>query len=161
MPVSHAVIVWRWRATLWFVARRPQVPPPCDLTLGLTCTDKSVPGQTTWTMRVEERFTNPVGILQGGFLAALCDSAMGASSITWAAAAGTAPARSSTAEIKVSFLRPVRPGATLTCTATVISGGSSVAFVEADVIDDEGQRVARASSTYILSPRPGAASVPS
>ncbi|HUR48638.1 MAG TPA: PaaI family thioesterase [Acidimicrobiales bacterium] len=133
---------------------RPQVPPPCDLTLGLTCIDKSVPGRTTWTMEVEERFTNPVGILQGGFLAALCDSAMGASSITWAAGEGRPPARSSNAEMKVSFLRAVKPGTTLTCTATVISGGSRVAFVEADVVDDAGNRVARASSTYILLPRP-------
>jgi uncharacterized protein (TIGR00369 family) len=78
---------------------------------------------------------------------------MGASTITWAAADGRPPARSSTAEIKVSFLRAVKPGTTLTCTATVVSGGSRVAFVEADVVDDEGQRVARASSTYILLPR--------
>lgn len=107
-------------------------------------------------MRVEERFTNPVGILQGGFLAALCDSAMGASSITWAAGEGRTPARSSNAEMKVSFMKAVRPGSTLTCTATVVSGGSRVAFVEADVVDDEGNRVARASSTYVLSPRPAA-----
>ena len=107
-------------------------------------------------MRVEERFTNPVGILQGGFLAALCDSAMGASTITWAAAEGRPPARSSTAEMKVSFMRAVEPGATLTCTATVVAGGSRIAFVEADVADDQGNRVARASSTYVLSPRPDA-----
>ncbi len=105
-------------------------------------------------MRVEERFTNPVGILQGGFLAALCDSAMGASSITWAAGEGRPPARSANAEMKVSFLRPVAPGTTLTCTATVVGGGSRVAFVEADVVDGDGNRVARASSTYVLSPRP-------
>lgn len=111
-------------------------------------------------MQVEERFTNPVGILQGGFLAALCDSAMGASSITWATGEGRPPARSSNAEMKVSFLRAVRPGTTLTCTATVISGGARVAFVEADVVDGEGNRVARASSTYILSPRPDADAAP-
>lgn len=104
-------------------------------------------------MTVEERFTNPVGILQGGFLAALCDSAMGASSITWAAGEGRAPARSANAEMKVSFMRPVRPGTTLTCTATVVAGGARVAFVEADVVDGDGNRVARASSTYLLSPR--------
>lgn len=104
-------------------------------------------------MLIEERFTNPVGVLQGGFLAALCDSAMGASSITWAAGAGRPPARSANVEMKVSFMRPVQPGTTLTCTATVVAGGSRVAFVEADVVDSDGNRVARASSTYVLSPR--------
>lgn len=132
---------------------RPQVPPNCDLTLGLTCTDKGTPGRTTWTMKVDERFTNPVGILQGGFLAALCDSAMGASTITWAGAEGRAPSRSATAELKVSFFRPVKPGTNLTCTATVVSGGSRIAFVEAEVLDSEQRRVARASSTYVLTPR--------
>lgn len=104
-------------------------------------------------MYVEERFTNPVGVLQGGFLAALCDSAMGASSITWAVGQGRRLKRSANAEMKVSFLRPVPAGTTLTCTATVVSGGSRVAFVEAEVVDDNGQQVARASSTYLISLR--------
>ena len=38
------------------------------------------------------------------------------------------------AEMKVSFLAPVPPGATLICTAEVIAGGSRVAFVEASVV---------------------------
>ena len=104
-------------------------------------------------MQVEERFTNPVGVLQGGFLAALCDSAMGASSITWAMGQGHRLERSANAEMKVSFMRAVRPGTTLTCTATVVSAGSRVAFVEAEVVDDSDQVVARASSTYLVSLR--------
>jgi acyl-coenzyme A thioesterase PaaI-like protein len=36
--------------------------------------------------------------------------------------------------MKVSFLAPVPPGATLICTAEVIAGGSRVAFVEASVV---------------------------
>ena len=39
----------------------------------------------------------------------------------------------SNAEMKISFLAPVPPGATLTCTAQVVSGGSTVAFVEASI----------------------------
>ncbi len=61
-----------------------QVPPNCDLTLGMVCVDKSEPGTTVWQMPADERFTNPVGVLQGGFLAACCDSAMGAATVTWA-----------------------------------------------------------------------------
>jgi uncharacterized protein (TIGR00369 family) len=102
-------------------------------------------------MRAEERFSNPVGITQGGFLAALCDSAMGASTITWAAGQGRKLRRSANAELKVSFLRAVEAGSLLTCTATVVSAGRRVAFVEADVVDEKGESVARASSTYLLS----------
>ena len=137
-------------STVRVVPDRLQVPPNCDLTLGMVCLDKSEPGRTVWRMPADERFANPAGILQGGFLAALCDSAMGASSVTWARGRKV---RSLTAELKISFLAPVSPGGNLTCTAQVVSGGGRVAFLEAEVADDEGRLVARASSTYILAPR--------
>ena len=54
--------------------RRIQVPPNCDLTLGLVCIDKSTPGTTVWQMRASERFANPAGATQGGFLAALAET---------------------------------------------------------------------------------------
>ena len=127
-----------------------QVPPNCDLTLGMTCVDKSEPGRTVWRMPADERFTNPAGILQGGFLAAMADSAMGASSVTWAR---ERKVYSANAELKISFTRPVSPGGELTCTAWVVSGGNRAAFLEAEIVDDEGRLVAKASSTYLLSPR--------
>jgi uncharacterized protein (TIGR00369 family) len=127
-----------------------QVPPNCDLTLGMVCIDKSEPGRTVWRMTADERFGNPVGIVQGGFLAAFADSSMGAASVTFAA---DRKVFSANAEMKVSFLKPVPVGTELTCTAYVISGGKRAAFVEADVVDDSGRLVAKASSTYILTPR--------
>ena len=128
---------------------RVQVPPACDLTLGLVCTDKSTPGRTTWVMRADERFANPVGVVQGGFLAALCDSAMGASTITWARGQGLRVV-SANVELKCSFLKAARVGSLLTCTAWVLSGGSRTCFVEADVVDDDLRLVAKSSSTYLL-----------
>ena len=48
-----------------------QVPAPCELTLGMVCTDKSkYLGRTVWTMRADERFANPAGAIQGGFVTA-------------------------------------------------------------------------------------------
>jgi uncharacterized protein (TIGR00369 family) len=131
-------------------AARMQVPPNCDLTLGMVCVDKGEPGRTVWRMPADERFTNPAGLVQGGFLAAMCDSAMGAATVTWARGRKVFSAN---AEMKVSFLAPVRPGGLLTCTSQVVSGGGRVAFVEARVVDDEDRLVATATSTYILSPR--------
>lgn len=129
---------------------RVQVPPNCDLTLGMVCVDKSVPGRTVWEMPADERFANPVGIIQGGFLAACLDSAMGAATVTWARGRKVFSAN---AEIKVSFLAPVRPGGTLTCRSHVISGGERIAFTEGELLDEKGRLVAKASSTYVLSPR--------
>ncbi len=129
--------------------RRIQVPPPCDLTLGLVCTakDQSV---TTWTMKADERFSNPAGVVQGGFIAAMADSAMGAASVLWVKGRKVFAANT---DLQMSFLKPARVGSTLTCTARVVGGGDRVLFVEAEVWDDSGRNVARGRSTYLLTGR--------
>ena len=137
------------------MASRMQVPPNSDLTLGMTCVDKATPGRCTWRMTADERFANPAGIMQGGFLAAFADSAMGAAAVTFVEGRRVF---ASNAEMKISFLGPVPPGADLRCTAEVVSGGRRVAFVEASIVAREaetgGERlVARASSTYMFKDR--------
>ena len=57
--------------------------------------------------------------------------------------------------MKISFFAPVPVGTALTCTAEVVSGGRRTAFVEATVTAADGTVVARASSTYLFSDRPG------
>jgi uncharacterized protein (TIGR00369 family) len=127
-----------------------QVPPNCDLTLGVTCVDKSTPGRSVWQMDADERFENPAGLIQGGFLGALADSSMGAAAVTFASGRRVSVAN---AEMKVSFLAPVRRGAVLRCEAVVVAGGSRTAFVEASITDEAGQLVARATSTYLYRDR--------
>jgi uncharacterized protein (TIGR00369 family) len=141
----------------------------------MVCVDKTTPGRCIWRMTADERFANPAGIMQGGFLGAFADSAMGAAAVTFVQGRKVFAAN---AEKKVSFLAPVPPGATLICTAEVITGGSRVAFVEASVValdapdplpatdatsttgtpaapaEAAGERlVARATSTYIFRER--------
>jgi len=127
-----------------------QIPPNCDLTLGLSCVDKSAPGVTVWSMRVDERFLNPAGIVQGGFLAAMMDSAMGASAVTVVGERKVAVANT---EMKASFLRPAKTGDVLTCTATVLKPGSVISFVEAKIVNATGELVATASSSYLIRDR--------
>jgi uncharacterized protein (TIGR00369 family) len=130
---------------------RLQVPPNSDLTLGMVCIEKGTPGRCTWRMTADERFANPTGVMQGGFLGAFADSAMGAAAVTFVRGRKVFAAN---AEMKISFLAPVPPGAVLTCTAEVVSGGSTVAFVEASIWSGEPERlVARANSTYIFRSR--------
>jgi uncharacterized protein (TIGR00369 family) len=118
----------------------------------MTCVDKAQPGRTVWRMRADERFANPAGIIQGGFVGAMADSAMGSATVTFARERGRR-VFSSNVEMKTSFLAPVRVGTLLECTATVVSGGGRVAFAEAEVVDDRGAMVARASSTYLFTER--------
>ena|ERR1035441_3768796 len=127
-----------------------QVPPNSDLELGAVCIDKSVPGRTVWTMLADERFANPAGLLQGGFMCAFVDTAMGSAAVTFVQGRRVF---SSNAELKVSFLAAVVVGTPLRCEAEVISGGARVAFVEATVTNDENRPVAKASSTYLYRDR--------
>jgi uncharacterized protein (TIGR00369 family) len=132
------------------VAVALQIPPNCDLTLGLTCVEKSEDASTVWRMRVDERFLNPAGIVQGGFLSAMMDSAMGASAVL---SVGDRKVYVANTEMKSSFLRPVRDGDVLTCTARVLKPGNVVAFLEARVVDEQRNLVATASSTYLIKGR--------
>ena len=86
-------------------AQRPRLPPNCDLTLGMTCIDKSQPGVTVWEMAAGEHLANPVGVVQGGLLAAFADSAMATATVT-----NLQGRRAYTAntELKISFLRARR-----------------------------------------------------
>jgi len=116
----------------------------------MVCLEKTEPGRTVWRMLADERFANPTGLIQGGYLAAFADSSMGASALTFARERKVFAVN---AEIKVSFLKAVPVGAVLTCTAYVISGGSTAVFAEAEVVDENERLVLKATSTYLLRPR--------
>jgi len=90
-----------------------QIPPNCDLTLGLTCVEKRADATTVWRMRVDERFLTSRN-RPGGFISAMMDSAMGASAVLSVKVAVYV----ANTEMKSSFLRPVRNGDVLTCTAS-------------------------------------------
>jgi uncharacterized protein (TIGR00369 family) len=128
-----------------------QIPPNCDLTLGLTCVDKSVPGRTVWRAKADERFSNPAGVIQGGFLAAMLDSAMGASAVTMVADRRVFVANT---EMKVSFVRAAKVNDILTCVATVLKPGRVISFLEAKITDSDERLIATASSTYLIRERP-------
>jgi len=120
------------------------------MTLGMTCIDKSEPGVTVWVMSAAEHMANPLGVVQGGFLSAFADSAMATATVTNLQGR---KAYTANTELKISFLRGAPVGEALTCAARVIGGGKRVTFVEADITDSAGRLVAKASSTYLLTPR--------
>jgi uncharacterized protein (TIGR00369 family) len=87
------------------------------------------------------------GVVQGGVITQIADAAMGMSLGTlqedglW----------NTTIELKINFLRPVIEGR-LRAVGRVIEMKQSLFFSEADVIDDRGRLIARASSTCMPVP---------
>ncbi len=127
-----------------------QIPPNCDLTLGLTRVATPDGARSVWRARIDERFLNPAGVVQGGFLAAIADSAMGAAAV---ATVGERKVLVANTDLRISFLRPASAGSVMTCIATVVKSGSLVAFVEARIVDQDDDIVASASSTYVIRDR--------
>lgn len=100
------------------------------------------PGHMRWEFQASEFMLNPAGLVQGGFVTAMLDETMGTAAMAQLGAGHTIP----TLELKVSFLRPTRPGR-LVCDGRVVQMGKSVAFLEARLEDDGGNLVATATAT--------------
>jgi len=100
------------------------------------------PGHVRVRYTAREEFYNPQGNVQGGFLAAMLDDAMGPALFTLLPADQFAP----TLELKVSFLRPARAG-TLVAEGRVRHRTRSVAFLEGSLSDEDGNLLATASAT--------------
>lgn len=130
-----------------------RLPPPCDETLGLVCLDKATPGRTVWRMVPDDHTSNATGVVQGGFLASLADTAMATAVIT-ASRAQELRVVAHSIEMKISFLRPAQLGSELWCTGAVVRSGQRVSFAEFDIRDTACDAlVAKGSSSFLLVPR--------
>ena len=92
-------------------------------------------------------FTNPMGSVQGGFVAAMLDEAMSMCALIASNITMSAP----TLEFKVSFMRPLFPGKA-EAEARILKFGRSTAFIESELYDADGKMVAKASATAALKP---------
>jgi uncharacterized protein (TIGR00369 family) len=117
--------------------------PPAAQTLGWHL-EEIDPQAGTVRVSFEARpeFANPIGAIQGGFLAAMLDDTMGPALVATLEPDQFAP----TLELKVSYLRPARPGR-LIGTGRVVHRGGSIAFLAGELADESGQVLATASAT--------------
>ena len=88
---------------------------------------------------------NGGGILHGGYLSALLDSATG-----WAVHASLpAGVPAPHVQLTVQYVRAAAPGTTLVCTARCVSAGRRIAAAEAE-IHQGGRLVARAVTSHAV-----------
>jgi len=108
------------------------------------------PGHVRVHYTAKPEFANPQGAVQGGFLAAMLDDAMGPALFTMLAADDFAP----TIEMKVSYLRPARPGS-LIAEGRVVHQTRSLASLEGMLSTEDGELVATATATARIIPSAG------
>ena len=135
------------------MSKRPQIGVPQGV-LGFVAR-AAAPGSSTWDYVVQTEHFNPHGVLHGGVVMALLDTAMGHAVAEIVVPEG---AFNAAAQVNVHFLEPIRAG-TITARATVRKHGKRLAVVEAEATDDAGRVVAVATSTHAII-RPAAPPAP-
>ena len=118
-------------------------------TLGFRRTGWEPGGSTVeWDATVDYGFTTPAGpVIQGGLVTAILDSAMGGA--CWTVLDNHEVFL--TADLRVEFFRPTRPG-TLRAAGRVVRKTSRVVFCAADLFDVDGSTLAGSRCTQVLLP---------
>ena len=117
--------------------------PPCAELLGWELIDQFPDeGRIEIAFHPTAKMLNPRGTVQGGFVAAMLDDTMGPALVTMSG--GTEVPVS--ADMNVSFIKPVLPGRVIG-KGRVVSRGKLIAYLEAELFDESGALLARATST--------------
>ena len=120
--------------------------PPIAQTLGFTLTSVAE-GEAWFSCEPDESHYNPIGMVHGGLVCTLLDSALGCASHTLLSAG----VGYTSIEIKVNYLRAVTAASgMLTAHGWVTKPGRRVIFVEGDARDAAGRVVATASGTCLV-----------
>jgi uncharacterized protein (TIGR00369 family) len=120
-------------------------PAPLVALLGMRMIEADE-GRVVFVGEPGEAHYNGMGVVHGGYLATLLDSALGCA-INTCMPAGTS---FTTLELKINYTRPVVAGVgTLRCEATVIHVGNRVGTAEARVTGEGGKLYAHATTTCI------------
>lgn len=124
-------------------------PPPIAALVGAALVFVDA-GEAAFRCTPDESTYNPLGIVHGGLLCTLLDSAAGcAVHSLLPAGAGYA-----SIEIKVSFLKPLRAGTgVIDVHGCALRVGGRVAFAEAHARDDNGDLVGHATSSFAIARR--------
>lgn len=118
-------------------------PPPFASSFGVELAAVA-PGEAVFRCSPDESLLNPVGLVHGGVLCTLLDSAMGVA-VQTQVDAGVGYA---TIELKVSFLRPLPiDGQEMEVRGRVLKLGRKVAFAEAHAYDGSGRLLGHATSS--------------
>jgi uncharacterized protein (TIGR00369 family) len=133
----------RGRGPFWDMLAGRVPPPPAAELLGweLVAVDPDA-GTIEVAFRADERFANPMGTVQGGFLAAMLDDTLGPALVATLPPGEFAP----TLDLHVQFLRPARPGRLLG-RGRVVRRGSDICFLAGELSAADGKAVAAASAT--------------
>jgi uncharacterized protein (TIGR00369 family) len=120
---------------------RSQLPPPCLLDMQAEPVEFVEGERLVMRFPVLERYRNPFGYMQGGFVLAALDNTLGPFQFLIAAP-------SVTSQITINYLRPVTMDqATLTCEATILERSRKTLILTGRALLGDGKVAALAQAT--------------
>jgi len=126
------------------IKRSFEKKPPIAELIGFTV-EEIGDGRAVASLQTGPQHANPMGTVHGGVLCDLADAAMGMAFVS------TLPPDESftTMTLNINFFRPVWQSL-LRAEARVTNRGKTVGYVECEVTDQDGKRVAKANSTCFI-----------
>lgn len=122
--------------------------PPIHYLTGLRPIE-ALEGRCSFVLPASPWLTSPQPILYGGAIALLADAALSGAVMTINPPGGSF----AVLDLKMNFLRPVQPdGGLLTAVATLAHRGRTMAVATAEIYNEDGKRIALASSSAMLMP---------
>jgi uncharacterized protein (TIGR00369 family) len=127
----------------WDVMEGRKPPPPAAVTLGFKLLEIDPErGEIRVQFEAKPEFLNPMGVVQGGFVAAMLDDTLGPALVCTLPPGQFAP----TIELKVNFIRPA-PLGVLVGEGRIVSRGGTIAFLSGELRTEQGDLVATATAT--------------
>ncbi len=131
------------RHDVWEVLEGRREPASAAMTLGMEVVRVDPEGGSlTMQFDAKAEFLNPMGTIQGGFLAAMLDCTLSGALASTLTSEQMCP----TLELKVNFLRAARQGSIIGM-ARVAHKTSSVAFLEGELRDPDNRVVVTGTAT--------------
>ncbi|WP_114389315.1 PaaI family thioesterase [Notoacmeibacter marinus] len=124
-----------------------EMPPASNFSdhLGIEVT-KCTPDEVVCRMVVTEEMANRNGVLHGGALMTLADTAAG----TCAFINSPADISNTTVEAKTNFIRPAKIGDTLTARCEPLHVGRATLVLQVTITRDDGKTVGATSQTHLF-----------
>jgi uncharacterized protein (TIGR00369 family) len=127
----------------WDVMEGRKPPPPAAVTLGFKLLEIDPErGEIRVQFEAKPEFLNPMGVVQGGFVAAMLDDTLGPALVCTLPPGQFAP----TIELKVNFIRPA-PLGVLIGAGRIVSRGGTIAFLSGELRTEQGDLIATATAT--------------
>jgi uncharacterized protein (TIGR00369 family) len=125
-----------------------RLPPPSTAALGIRF-EEYVPARSfKATVVVSDDHVNGMGLLEGGFIAAMFDNLIAGLSYL------TARGPTTSLDLTTHFLRPAFAGTRLRLSAEVRKAGRTAIFIAAEAHNDDDKLVATATSAVQVLPMP-------